>query len=98
MAGGVKEHSVFCMLCTSFAPPDEMMAVPPGNLGDALVAQQTEPVLFLPERQEVSFSGQVSFHFHVETFLKVRFPGRIKWVGCSPYERMPLDFHIDCSS
>src|SRR5204863_6752638 len=60
--------------------------------------QRTDPVLFLPERQEASFSGQVPFHFHVEAFLKVRFPGRIKWVGCSPYERMPLDFHIDCSS
>src|SRR5436309_4089568 len=98
MAGGVKEHSVFFLVCTSSAPPDQMMAVPPGNLGDALVAQRTDPVLFLPERQEASFSGQVPFHFHVEAFLKVRFPGRIKGVGCSLYERMPLDFHIDCSS
>src|SRR5258708_5868010 len=98
MAGRVKEYAGFCMVCASSAPPDQMVAVPPGNLGDSLVAQRADPVLFLPERQEASFPGQVPFHFHVETFLKVGFPFRVKWVGCSLYECMPLDFHIDCSS
>ena len=94
MAVGMKEHAVFCPICASFASPDQMMAMPSRNLGDFLVAHWADSVLFLPEMRELSFPGQVLFHFHVETFFKVCFPGWVKWVGCSLNEDMPLDFHI----
>src|SRR2546421_12868169 len=94
MAGGVKEHSVFRMVCASFASPDEMMAMPSSDFGDSLVAQWADSVLLLPDREKASFPSQVPFHLHVETFFKVRFPGWIKWVGCSLYKGMPLDLHI----
>lgn len=94
MTGGVKEHSVFCMVCASFALPDEMVAMPSRYSGDSLVAQWADSVLFLPEGEKASSPSQVLFHFHVETFFKVPFPGWVKWVGCSLYEDMPLDFHI----
>ncbi len=94
MAGGMEEYSVFCMVCASFASPDEMMAMPSSDSGDSLAAQWTDSVLLLPEREKASFPSQVPFHLHVETFFKVRFPSRIKWVGCSSYKDMPLDLHI----
>src|SRR6266516_1774832 len=74
------------------------MAMPSRDLGDFLVAHWAESVLFLPEIEELSFSGQVPFHFYVKTFFKVQFPGRIKRVGCSMNRSMPLDLHIACSS
>src|SRR6266568_8804393 len=94
MAVGMQEHSVFGMVCASFASPDQMMAMPSGNLGDFPVAHWAESLLFLPQMQESSFSRQVPFCFHVKTFFKVRFPGWIEWIGCALDGNVPLDFHI----
>src|SRR5436305_15200288 len=94
MAGGMKKHSVFCMVCASFTPPDQMMTMPSSDSGDSLVAQWTGCVLLLPESAKASFSSQASFNFHVETFVNVRFPGWIEWVGCSLSKVIPFDPHI----
>ena len=94
MAVRMKEHTVFYAIRTTFASPDQMVTVPPRDLGDFLVAHGAETSLFLPQIQEPSFAGQVPFHFNVKTFLKVRFPGRVKRVCCSLYGSVPLDFHI----
>src|SRR5690242_2781257 len=97
MAVGVQEHSVFPVVCASFASPDQMMAMPSGELGDSLVAQWAEAILFLPKVQQSSFPSQVLLCFHVQTFFKVHFPGWVERVGCSLNGCMSLDFHIRCT-
>src|SRR2546421_3414194 len=98
MAVGVEEHAIFDPICPTFASPDHMMTMPSGNLRDSLVAHWAFAVLFLPQMQELSLSGQVLLCFHVETFFKVCFPSRVEWVGCSLNRSMPLDFHSVRSS
>src|SRR5947209_16069567 len=93
----VKKHQVFVPICTSFASPDHMMAVPSRDFCDSLVAHRTETFLFLPQMQESSFAGQVPLGFHIETLLKIRFPVRIERIGRSLNGSMPLDFDIDRS-
>lgn len=95
MAIGVKEYAVFCPICTTFASPDQVVAVPSGDPGDLLVAQWAFSVLFLPEMQELSFSGQVLLCFHVKPLFKVGFPRRIKWIGRPLNGSVPVDFHVE---
>src|SRR5258708_20389488 len=65
-----------------------MMAVPPSDLGDLLVADWAESSLFFPEGMQpvVPFEGRC--HLNVETFFKVAFPCRVIRVG------FPLDFDV----
>src|SRR2546429_3373464 len=98
MAIGVKQDAVFCPICTTFASPDQVVAVPSGDPGDFLVAYWAFSVLFPPQMQELSFAGQVLLCFHVKTLFKVGFPGRIKWIGRSLNGSVPLDFHIESTS
>ncbi len=49
VAGRVQEHAVVCFVTASMCSPDDVMAVPPRHLGDLLMAEWAEPVLFLPE-------------------------------------------------
>src|SRR5205823_13130212 len=49
MTGWVKQHTVLGSLRSSLGSPQNVMAVPSGNLGDLLVADRTQTSLFLPE-------------------------------------------------
>lgn len=98
MTVGMKEDTVFCSICATFASPDHMMTMPSGDLGDFLVAHGTLSVLFLPKMQELSFPSEVLLCFHVETFFKVCFPGWIERVSSSPNGNVPLDFYVAGSS
>ena len=98
MAGWVQENPVGCMMCASFALPDDVMAMPSRDLGDFLLAQQTDPLLLLPEVQQLPSSCQVVCHFDAKALFKVHFPGRIKRVRFSLDGGMPEDFHIGGTS
>src|SRR5437667_96384 len=53
------------------------MAMPPRDPGNLLVADWAEALLLLPEVAEPPSPLEPSFHLHVETFFKIRFPSRI---------------------
>src|SRR5258708_40044708 len=65
-----------------------MMAVPPSDLGDLLVADWAESSLLFPEGMQsvVPFEGRC--HLNVETVFKAAFPNRVIRVGFS------LDFDV----
>src|SRR6266446_5876252 len=98
MAGGMQKHPVGCMMCASFALPDNVMVMPSCDLGDLLSAHRTYPVLFFPQMPQLPSSRQVVCHFDAEALFKVHFPGRVKGVGFSLDGGMPLNFHVGCSS
>ena len=94
----MQENPVGCMVCASFALPDEVMVVPSRDLGDLLLAHRTYPVLLFPEMPQLPSSRQVVCHFDAKAFFKVHFPGRIKAIRFSLDWGMPLDFHVRRSS
>src|SRR6266446_2275145 len=98
MASRMQENPVGCMMCASFALPDDVMVVPSGDLGDLLLTHRTYPVLLFPEMPQLPSSREVLCHFDAKAFFKVHFPGRIKRVCFSLDRGMPLDFHIRGSS
>ena len=53
-----------------------MMAMPSCNLGDLLVANGTETVLFLPEVAQPPPPLESGFHLHIEAFFKAN-----AWMG-----------------
>lgn len=65
-----------------------MVVVPPGEFGDFLVADWTNPVLLLPQVKQLPSTLEVLFHFQAETLFKVNFPGRVIGVRC------PFDFDV----
>ena len=68
-----------------------MMAMPSCNLGDLLVANGTETVLFLPEVAQPPPPLESGFHLHIEAFFKIRLPGRIVRIGFCTDLRVPLN-------
>lgn len=62
MAVWVKQYAVFLPICSSIDPSDEMVIVPPSQLGHLLVADGTKPVLLFPKVDELSFPFQVVYH------------------------------------
>lgn len=67
------------------------MAVPSSNLGDLLITNRTEAVLFLPKVTEPSSSFESGLHLYIEAFLEVCFPLRVVGVGFCADFRVPLN-------
>ncbi len=65
-----------------------MVAVPPCQFGDFLVAEWTEAVLLFPEEKQLLFPFEVVCHFHIETLFKVGLPFWVIGVGFT------LDFDV----
>jgi len=51
MAIRMEEHTIAHILSASQAPPNDMVAVPPGQFSDFLIAERTETALLFPERE-----------------------------------------------
>src|SRR5260370_37384197 len=91
MKGRMEKQSVSCAVLSPFGSPQDVMAMPSRNLGDLLVTDWTEAILFLPEGAEPPFPFQSGFHLHVEAFFKIRFAGRVVGIGLFTDLRMPLN-------
>lgn len=74
-----------------------MMAMPSGELGDLLVAEGTEALLPFPKGDQSFLPCEALLHRHVETFLEVEFPVRVKGIGSAFDLAMPFDRHTCCS-
>src|SRR6266550_4916390 len=98
VAGRMQKNPVGCMMCASFALPNNVMVMPSRDLGDFLLAHRTYPVLFLPEMPQLPSSRQVPCHSDAETLFKVHFPCRVERVCFPMDDAMPLNFHLSCSS
>src|SRR5229473_2844375 len=94
MAGRVQKNPVSCMMCASFALPDNVVVVPSRYLGDLLLAHRTYSFLFFPEVTQLPSSREVLCHFDAEAFFKIHFPFRVEGVCFSLDKGMPLDFHL----
>src|SRR5689334_14581094 len=88
MAIWVKQYAVFLPISPSIYPSDDMVIVPPGQLGNLLVADGTKPALLFPKVDELSFPFQVVYHLNAQAFFKVHFPCGVVWV------RIPFDFPV----
>src|SRR5262245_4496746 len=87
MAIRVYQETVFCRVCTASRSPHDVVNVPRAEFGDVLLADRTEPLLFLPQIQQFPSALECSLHFDAEPSLKVRLPRRVEGVCCS--------FHLD---
>jgi hypothetical protein len=67
----MEENSVICFVSAALTSPDDMVAMPPCQFGNFLVAEWAEAALLFPEMEQLSFPFQVVCHFHIETFFKV---------------------------
>ncbi len=94
MAGRVQKNPVRCMMCASFALPDNVVVVPSRYLGDLLLAHRTYAFLFFPKVTQLPSSREVLCHFDAEAFFKIHFPLWVEGVCFSLDKGMPLDFHI----
>ncbi len=59
------------------------MVVPSGYLGDFLLTNWTDAILFFPETQELPATSQVVRHFDIETMLEVCLPLWVKGISCT---------------
>src|SRR5207244_3166436 len=91
MTGWVKQHTVFHRIWSAFGPPDNVMVMPSRYLGDLLVADRADAVLFLPQVHELSSPAQVGRHLDTEAFLEVDLPGRVERVGACIEFDMPFN-------
>src|SRR5258708_16947351 len=92
MASRMQENPVGCMMCASFALPDDVMVVPSRDLGDLLLTHRTSPVLLFPEVPQLPSSRGVLCHFDAKADFKLHFPRRLKGVCFSLDRLMPLAF------
>ena len=65
--------------------------MPAGDLGDLLLADRASAGLLLPQMPKPSFPSECRRHVQIKSFLKVRFPSRIVWVGLCTDFRVSLD-------
>ena len=70
----MKQDTIFLCITASLTPPNDMVAVPPRQFGDFLVAEWTEAILLFPEEEQLLFPFEVVCHFHIETLFKVGLP------------------------
>src|SRR5215472_13989168 len=73
------------------------MVVPSGEPGDLLMAVRAEPLLTLPQSEQLPFSSEGAFHFHAEAFFEIHFPGRVKGIGFTLYLDVPFDWRVCCT-
>src|SRR5215510_7496770 len=59
---GMQEHTVGCPIAASMGSPDAVMVVPSRQSGDLLVADRAEPVLLLPQVQQLPSAFEVVCH------------------------------------
>ena len=74
------------------------MAVPPGELGDLLLAVRTESLLFFPEIKQLLSLSEIVFHLEVKAFFVVGFPVGIVRVRSFLDLRMPFNRRVRCPS
>jgi hypothetical protein len=77
----MEQHPIACHGWPTFRSPDEVMVMPSRQRGNLLVADGAQPVLLLPEVEQVAPPAQVPLHFHIETMFKVGLPCRVEGVG-----------------
>ncbi len=77
----MEEHSVFVNVRAAEGTLKKVMVVPSGDLGDFLLAQRTNTMLFFPEAEQLSSTPQVIRHLNVQTMFKVHFPAWVERVG-----------------
>src|SRR5260370_34192325 len=94
MAGRVQKNPVSCMMCASFALPDNVVVVPSRYLGDLLLAHRTYSFLFFPEVTQLPPSREVLCHFDAEAFFKIHFPFRVAGVSLSLDSAMRLHVNL----
>src|SRR5262249_4031483 len=89
----MKQHEVFWRVFASIRFPDDMVAMPLGDLCDLLVTNRTDSLLLLIQSEKLPSSLQGGLYLHVLSKLEVFFPGWIVRV-CFPFDfDMPLDWY-----
>ena len=91
MAVRMHQHAVLDRILAPMGSPQDVVVVPPRHRGDLLVANRTDPALFLPEQPQRPSAHQGSGHLHAETFFEVRFPGGVVGIRFPLDLDMPLD-------
>ena len=93
MAGGMEQDPILRPVRTTMRPPHEVMALPAGQLGETLVADHAEAVLFLPQAKDLPSSLQMLSHTDAQTSFKVRLPLGIIRIGLAFDFRVPTNRH-----
>src|SRR5262245_41623340 len=91
---GMQQDPVLTGLRSPFGSPDEVVALPPGLLGDLLLALWTATVLFEPEGQQRPSALQVLDHLQVQSLLEILFPRWVIRVGSFADFDMPFDRRV----
>src|SRR2546425_1095270 len=73
------------------------MVVPSREPGDLLMAVRAEPLLTLPQSEQLPFSSECAFHFHAKAFFEIHFPGGVKRIGFSLYLDVLFDRRVCCT-
>ncbi len=74
---------------------DDVVIVPTGELGDFLLTDRTDAVLFFPKMEQLAALPEIIDHFDAEAFFKIEFPGRIVGVGLSFDFGVTADRRVD---
>src|SRR5258708_38192804 len=91
MAVGMEKNSVCCLVAATVSAPNNVMVMPSRQLGDFLVADGADTVLFFPQVKQLSSLSEVVSHFEAKSFLKIDFPIRVIGIGITFDFRMPFD-------
>jgi hypothetical protein len=70
------------------------MVIPSGYLGDFLLANWTNTVLFFPETEQLSSTFQIIGHFDIKAMLEVGFPLCVERVSFPFYLDVPFEVGI----
>ena len=70
------------------------MVIPSGYLGDFLLANWTNTVLFFPETEQLSSIFQIIGHFDIKAMFEVGFPLRVERVSFPFYLDVPFEVGV----
>ncbi len=73
---------------------DDVVIVPTSELGDFLLTDRTDAVLFFPKMEQLAALPEVIDHFDAEAFFKIELPGGVIGVGLSFDFGVPADRRV----
>src|SRR5690606_984826 len=84
----MQQHQVGRFIRASMGPPDLVMDMPSGSLGDLLVALRTLAFLLMPQPIQFPPPRESGTHTALQTLVEVLLPCRVKRV------RICFDLHV----
>ena len=89
----MEQYAVFSVVRAAVCAPHYMMAVPAGQLCEALLADRTAAVLLLPQTKQIPSAMQIVSHTHAQPGFKVGLPLRIIRIGIALDFGVPTNRH-----